>query len=151
LGHLDYAIASERQALALDPTHTGALSALEDFYRKGGRWSDLASVLTRHGELETDPDKRVDLYLSLADLWENQLGDIEQAIAAYRQSIEVNPACLDALGALERMYRRLARWEPLVEVLTKKTQAIEDAEQVIRLKQQIGELWQDRIGDAEQA
>ena len=34
LEHVDYAIASAQQALQLDNAHVGALTALEDFYRK---------------------------------------------------------------------------------------------------------------------
>src|SRR6185369_9310789 len=44
LGHLDYAIASEQQALQLIPEHLEALDALASFYKKTSKWSELADV-----------------------------------------------------------------------------------------------------------
>ena len=55
LRHVDYAIASAQQALQLDAAHIGALQALEDFFRKQKRWSDLVGALARHAECETEP------------------------------------------------------------------------------------------------
>jgi tetratricopeptide (TPR) repeat protein len=151
LGHVDYAIASEQQALALAPSHLGAMSALADFYRKAGRWPELVAILGRHAELEEDLETKLDLLLSMADLWENQLGDANQAVAAYRMATEVDAGCLDALNALERLYQRMSRWDDLVDILGKKTIAIDDTEQVLRIKHQIGAIWEEQLDDATRA
>ena len=64
LRHVDYAIASAQQALQLDDAHIGALQALEDFYRKQKRWSDLVGALARHAECEQEPPPRVEILLA---------------------------------------------------------------------------------------
>src|SRR4029453_10152091 len=74
LGHVEYGIASAQQALALEPSHVGALSALEDFYRKQSLWRELVAVLARHAEVEEDSQKKVEILLSLAEAYETQLG-----------------------------------------------------------------------------
>ena len=52
LGHVDYAIASAQQALQIESTHVGALTALEDFYRKQKKWNELVATLAKHADLE---------------------------------------------------------------------------------------------------
>jgi tetratricopeptide (TPR) repeat protein len=151
LRHVDYAIASAQQALQLDTTHIGALQALEDFFRKQKRWSDLAGALARHAECEQEAHTRVEILLALADNYETQLGDATQAMAAYQRALDADEHCIDAINALERLYRRTQAWDRLVDVLAKKAQVVNDTEQAIRLKLQVGELWEDRLGDNDRA
>jgi tetratricopeptide (TPR) repeat protein len=151
LRHVDYAIASAQQALQLDNTHIGALQALEDFFRKQKRWHDLVGVLARHAECELDPALRVDILLQLADTYEGQVGDATQAMNAYQRALDTDERCIDAINALERLYRRTQAWDRLVEVLAKKSQVVSDTDQAIKLKLQVGELWEDRLGDNDRA
>src|SRR5205807_1285662 len=147
LRHVDYAIASAQQALQLDNAHVGALQALEDFFRKQKRWTDLVGALARHAEVEQDPPARVDILLQLADTYETQIGDTAQATFAYQRALDTDERCIDAINALERLYRRTQAWDRLVDVLAKKAQVVEDTEQGVKLRLQVGELWEDRLGD----
>jgi tetratricopeptide (TPR) repeat protein len=151
LNHLDYAIASEKQALALIPTHLGALAALADFYRKTQKWVDLSQILGQHADLEEDKEKKVELFLALAELYEHQLVDAERSIAAHRRALDVDNRCLDALGALERLYRRLERWLELIEVLGRKANIVEDFEPGVELRHTIAQLYEERLNDSARA
>jgi golgin subfamily B member 1 len=151
LKHTDYAIASAQQALQLDNAHVGALQALEDFFRKQKRWTDLVGALARHAEVETEPPARVDILLQLADTYETQIGDTAQATYAYQRALDTDERCIDAINALERLYRRTQAWDRLVDVLAKKSSVVDDTDQAIKLKIQVGELWEDRLGDNERA
>jgi golgin subfamily B member 1 len=151
LRHTDYAIASAQQALQLDNAHVGALQTLEDFYRKQKRWSDLVTALARHAEVEQEPTARVDILLQLADTYETQIGDTAQATFAYQRALDTDERCIDAISALERLYRRTQAWDRLVDVLAKKSQVVDDTEQGIKLRLQVGELWEDRLGDNDRA
>jgi len=151
LSHVDYAIASAQQALQIDAGHVDALTALEDFYRKQKKWNELVTALARHAELEDQPQRKVDLLLALADTYETQIGDAAQATFAYQRALDVDERCLDAINALERLYRRTQAWDRLVDVLAKKALVIEDPDAAIRLRIQVGELWEDRLGDNERA
>src|SRR4030095_3107766 len=111
----DYGIASANQALQLDPAHIEALTALEDFYRKQAQWRELVQVLARHAEVESQGVGKVELLLALAEVYETQLGDAAQAMLAYQQALDNDDRCLDAINALERLYRRTQAWDRLVE------------------------------------
>jgi tetratricopeptide (TPR) repeat protein len=151
LRHMDYAIASAQQALQLDNAHVGALQTLEDFFRKQKKWGDLVGALARHAEVEQEPTARVDILLQLADTYETQIGDTAQATFAYQRALDTDERCIDAISALERLYRRTQAWDRLVEVLSKKAQVVEDTEQGIKLRLQVGELWESRLGDNDRA
>ncbi len=151
LGHVDYAVASAQQALQLDAVHVGALQALEDFFRKQKKWTDLVSVLARHAEVEPEAARKVDILLQLADTYETQIGDAAQAMYAYQRALDGDERCIDAINALERLYRRTQAWDRLVDVLAKKSQVVDDTELAVRLKLQVGELWEDRLGDNDRA
>jgi tetratricopeptide (TPR) repeat protein len=147
LKHTEYAIASAQQALRLDQAHVGALTALEEFYRKQARWRELVETLSRHAEVEQDPPAKVNLLLALADTYETQLGDTAQATAAYQQALEHDERCMDAINALERLHRRTGAWDRLVDVLARKSHIVDDGELAVKLRLQVGDLWEERLGD----
>jgi tetratricopeptide (TPR) repeat protein len=147
----DYAIASANQALQLDPAHVEALIALEDFYRKQAQWRELGQVLARHAEVESPGTRKVELLLALAEVYESQLGDAAQAMLAYQQALDNDDRCLEAINALERLYRRTQAWDRLVEVLNRKAHTIDDGELAVKLRLQVGEIWEERLGDNERA
>ena len=70
---------------------------------------------------------------------------------AYQRALDTDERCIDAINALERLYRRTQAWDRLVDVLAKKSQVVDDTDQAIKLKLQVGELWEDRLGDNDRA
>ena len=44
-----------------------------------------------------------------------------------------------------RLYRRMAAWDRLVEVLHKKSHTVDDGELAVKLRLQVGELWEERL------
>ena len=91
------------------------------------------------------------MLLALADTYETQLGDAAQATYAYQRALDADERCLDAINALERLYRRTQAWDRLVDVLAKKAMVVDDTDQAIKLRIQVGELWEDRLGDNDRA
>ena len=70
---------------------------------------------------------------------------------AYQRALDDDERCIDAINALERLYRRTQAWDRLVDVLAKKSQVVDDTDQAIKLKLQVGQLWEDRLGDNDRA
>ncbi|GAB4564002.1 MAG: hypothetical protein Tsb0020_13700 [Haliangiales bacterium] len=151
LAHVEWAIHSIERALRIDNNHLGALGAMADFQRARQSWPELIETLRRHASVETDTDKQVALYLDLANLLEGQMQVPMDAIEAYRSALAADDSCMPALVSLERMYRQHEMWEPLIEVLAKIAGLREDEAEVIRIKLEIGELWDVRMLDASRA
>jgi len=151
LGNMEYATAYLKQAIQLNPNGVRAMAVLEDFHRQAGEWDELLTVMVKHAELEQDSEKKTALYLSLAELHETQMEDQGAAIKAYREALRVDPGSVDALGALERLYRVGEQWESLIEILNIKARASEETEAVVDLWRRIGELYAERLQDPRQA
>jgi tetratricopeptide (TPR) repeat protein len=151
LSHIDYAIHSVEQALRLNVQHLGALTALAGFLRKRGSWGELIEVLGRHARVEADLERKVEIYLSLAELLETQLQDPAQAMSAYQEALATDPACASALTALERLYRRHEMWEPLIDVLGRRAELVGDVDDALRIRLEIGRLWEEMLTDSGQA
>lgn len=154
LHHNDYAVASFRQAMKLDPRFTQAHTGLAEVYRKQQRWAELADVLTAHVELETDLERQVDLYLALGDLYETQLASTSRAIDAYQSAVDLDDTNDDSLAALERLYRRDERWGKLARVLEQRADQFEesgDGTRASALRRELATLRADKLGDLEGA
>jgi tetratricopeptide (TPR) repeat protein len=151
LSHVDYAIHSVERALRIDPNHVGALAALAGFQRARQSWPELIETLRKHAAVETDTPTKVELYLSLADLFLVQMQVPMEAIAAYRSALQADATCMEALDALERLYRQHEMWEQLIDVLGRIADLRQEEREVIRLKLEIGELWDVRMLDAARA
>ncbi|HWN71987.1 MAG TPA: tetratricopeptide repeat protein, partial [Haliangium sp.] len=151
LSHLDYAIHSVERALRLDSNHLGALGALADFQRIRQSWPELIETLRKHAAVETDTAKKVELYLSLAELLEGQMQVPMEAIAAYRSALQADGKTMEALDALERLYRQHEMWEQLIDVLGRIADLRQEEDEIIRLRLEIGDLWDVRMLDAGRA
>ncbi len=151
LGHLEYAIHSVQQALRLDPNHTGALAAVAELQRRRGSWAELIETLAKHAQVEPDARKRTELYLDLGEQFENRLQDPLQAIAAYQNALTADSSSVPTLTALDRLYRGQQMWPNLIDVLTRRAQLEQDERDVIRLKLEIGQLFDLRLYDAPSA
>lgn len=155
LGHLEYATTALEQALARAPRHRDALVAIASLYRRAGRFRELASVLGRQVELLSEDKTRVPGLLELADLYESQLGETQQAINTYERVLTFEGENLDALESLDRLYRRTSAWDALVEVLKRKAAVLQaqpgNTTEVVSLKVLAGEIWEEKLLDADRA
>ena len=154
LKHKQYAEASYRQALKLQPDTLNAHAGLAEVYRKEQRWPELAEVLKNHVELATETDKKVDLYLALGDLCETQLASTARAIEAYQAAADLDDSHDDALGALERLYKRDERWGKLATVLERRAQRFDEQNEDQRasaLRRELATLRAEKLGDVEGA
>jgi tetratricopeptide (TPR) repeat protein len=153
LRHDDYAIASFREALKLDPARLDGRERLEELYRKHLRWGDLAEELAQHAEFETEPARKVDVLLALGDLYESQLASTAKAIDAYERALAIDAGNADALAALERLYRRGERWGKLVAVLEKRAELFDlsDPARAASYRKELASLRSEKLGDVEGA
>ena len=154
LDHVDYAVASYREAIKLEPGQIGAYRGLAEAYRVSQRWAELAEVLEQEAELESDSGARLDLYLSLGDLHETQLASTARAVDAYQKASDIDPACEDALVALERLVRRQERWGMLARVLERRAELFDAAGEVQRAaaaRRELATLRAEKLGDLEGA
>lgn len=102
----------------------------------------LVAVLVAAGR---GTDQKLSDLLALGEKYLSEL-DYEQAIAAYRQAIEIDPKCEDAYLALADVYVAMENYEAAREVLEEgisRTGAEALSDQLAQVKESYGMSWQD--------
>ena len=131
LGDVDAAANGYYKVLGLDASDAEALAALEALFTRTQRWNDLISVIQRRVDQTPDAEGREQLYVSIAQIYDQQLGQPEAAVSAYRKVLELDPASVRALTALDQLFTRQRMWGELAENLEAQLAlATEDAAQI---------------------
>ncbi len=84
LDDVDKAAECYGNALDLEPSHEGALSALTDMFERRGRYVDLVELLRERVLIEKEPAQRVELYRRIARMLADRLEQPLEAAEAYR-------------------------------------------------------------------
>ena len=119
MGDASRAIEAYRNVLEIDAEHAGALEALDRIYTLHGMAQDLAEILQRRIRVTMDGEELVALEVRLAEVYEQHLGNADQAIAAYNRALDNDSSNAAALERLEALYLMQYRWEELLEVYQK--------------------------------
>ena len=113
----DQAIVLQNEILALDPTHRGALSALDELLARQGKWSDLADNVERQLQMADERHEQTELLLKLAEIREERLDSTEAAIEIYRDVLSNDASNPAALGALERLLESSQHQASVADIL----------------------------------
>jgi len=151
LGKIDEAAAGYDRVLAIDPADGEALAALDALYRRTGRWTDLIGVYRRRIELEEDLRGREELYAQMAQVYEERLGEPEEAIAAYREVLEIDETSQVALVALDALFTRQKMWTELAENLEAQLRLAESDDAQITLMLRLAGLRESEMNQIDQA
>ena len=145
------AIEVHQERLELDPADAGALSSLERLYEQRGRWESLVEVLERRAELASDEQEQLVFCRRIGEIFEEKLGNVEDAIAAYRDAVSRFGSDEATLVSLTRLYRQAERWQELLEITEIRAQDAEDSDQRVAFRFEAAELMRNRTGEIERA
>ncbi len=143
------------RVVALDPDDAElalpAARALERLHLASGDTAKLVASLKLQVKLETDADKRRELWGRLGELAETAQNDRGAAIAAWEARLADDPADAQALAALERLHEANSSWKELVQVLRAREQATDDQPERRRLLVKTAETLGAKLEDTNEA
>lgn len=134
------------QILELDPANAEAITLLKDLYNKRRAWRPLFDVSRREVELLEGVARR-DAVVELARLAAEKLSAPAEAISLWREALSLDPATPGALDALERLTERERDFVGLAEVLERRVEESDDAEQRLNTLMKLGAVYSDRLDD----
>lgn len=147
LGDPNAAIELYLRAAEEDPQDEVALESLDRLYSQSSKFPELVSVLRSRIELEQETDGRVELGLRLGTLAETQLSQYPEAIDAFTQVLQAEPAHPAAAASLGRLYEREALWPELLENLKLRASIAEDEAERVTLIHRAGEVQERELDD----
>jgi tetratricopeptide (TPR) repeat protein len=128
-GDLNAAFDTMARALAVDPSHEETQGTLDRLARATGRFKDLARVFEELAAQQQDAALGCALYAMSARVYENDLGEVESAIAHYRTVLSLDATNLDAAESLERLFRHAERYPDLSLILQRKAEILDAPEE----------------------
>lgn len=117
LEDVDSAIARYRRVGDVEPENQTAIRSLDRLFLQTERWRELADVLAREADIGQTPDEILEFKYRLGQVQETRLGDLDAAIAAYRDVINAAPEHQQTLEALESLFARGAKQVDVAEIL----------------------------------
>ncbi len=150
---LKFDIAAQRleQALEISPGEERAYVALERCYRRLKQWLDLISTYERHISEAATPRTKVELYGLIAAVQAEEVGDVDRAIDAYRNIVDIDDTNVPALEALSKLYEKQGDAAQAIESMTRVADLTADGNQRVEMYYRIGKALEDRLGDRGQA
>lgn len=128
-----------------------ASKALERLHIAREDYSSLADDLRRQIDLGDDPVQQRELLVRLAELREGPLQDTRGAIAAQRERLELDPADVEAMVALQRMFEQERDWTQLIDVLQKRDTVAQDEQEARGFARRVGLIYENELSDHESA
>jgi golgin subfamily B member 1 len=151
LGNMEGAVGCYNRILESDPSDPEVLGSLETLYRIRSRFPDLLSVLRRRAELTNDPAQKEQLLVDMADVHRERLNEPQEAIARYREILEIDPGSPRALAALDQLYEHQGMWAELADNVSRQLDLAEDPAQQTEYMLRLASLREQRMGAVEGA
>jgi tetratricopeptide (TPR) repeat protein len=141
-----------RYVLTVAPTEPDALANLDRIYSSLEQWAELAGVLEQRARSAEDELEKVELYTRLGAVYEEQLGQVDDAIRAYRVIFDdLEPSNEYALAALGRIYEQTERWQELDGVYQAELENSAGDVQEAEIRAKIAHLAAERLGNIDGA
>jgi golgin subfamily B member 1 len=151
LGDMEGAVRAYNRILEADPSDEEVLLSLETLYRARARYPELLSVMRRKAELINDPAEKEQLLVQMADVHRDKLAEPQEAIARYREILEIDPTSGRALTALDTLYEQQGMWSELADNVSRQLDLADDPEKQISFMLQLASLRERRMGAIEGA
>ncbi|MEO6574500.1 MAG: tetratricopeptide repeat protein, partial [Polyangiaceae bacterium] len=142
-------IAAQRleQVLEIDANHEEAYFALERNYRKLRQWLELINAYERHVAATVDRKTKAELYGAIAQVFADEVEDVERAIDAYRNIVDLDETNIPALDALSKLYDKQGDANQSIEFMTRVAELTQDTKQRVESFYRIGKAHDEKLGD----
>ncbi|HET9993303.1 MAG TPA: tetratricopeptide repeat protein, partial [Kofleriaceae bacterium] len=145
------AMAAFRRALDADPSHKDAFLRLRILLEEDANHDELAIVLAKRLDHETEERARVELHRAVAELHRNFLDDRETAKRHYREILASDPNDLRSHAAIADIAWEQGAWQEAADALMSRARLESDPKVLTTLLYRLGLLYADRLNDPNMA
>lgn len=145
------AVDAYRNVLTIDPASWEALDALELIHREQGQWEDVIGVMEQRAQAFVDPKEKIRQLIAVTELWETEVGDKDRAAGAFGRILDIDPMHEYAFVELQKLHTDAERWDELIDLYVARIEATEDRDERIELLRAAARVYEEKLGDGEQA
>ncbi len=147
----DRATLAWQKVLEIDATHDEAFRELEKLHTAGSRWEPLIELYLARLDTRTEVAERTELLRKIARVFEEELGDKNQALDALLNALGEDFHDRETAKYLERMAQATGRWGEVIQTANDWLKAQTESEQKIRLCLHLAKWYGDDLGHPEYA
>jgi len=151
LGQVDAGLVSLEQAAENAPADRELLRRLAEQYARSGHPERALATLERLDQLVTDAREQSSVRVRTARICEYELKDMPRAIFWYERARQAQPGSPAAVLPLVRVYRQVGAFAELVQVLLGEERVTLDLERRAALLAEVAEIYETRLGSAQEA
>ncbi|MCE7890335.1 MAG: hypothetical protein DYH12_11650 [Sorangiineae bacterium PRO1] len=145
------AVEAWKARLEEHPSDELALASLDALYEKTEDYRSLTQILDRRREVTEDVGLRRKLMVRMAEVQAQKLGNVSDAIEAWRAVVDEHGSSLESLLALEKLYQSAERWDDLAESYTAHLEVVQNDGERLELLSKLGDLKREQLNDLEGA
>jgi tetratricopeptide (TPR) repeat protein len=147
----DEAIRWYQAALEIEPTFRPSLRALSKLYTRRKLWEPLILMLHAEAEATDDSSRAAAAHTRMAEIFEVQLEDADQAIDHHARALALQPGLATPFKALTRLYSVAARYHELIELLERGIDEASDEDRRVAYLFRIADIYGDYLHEPVQA
>ncbi|HET8539248.1 MAG TPA: tetratricopeptide repeat protein [Anaeromyxobacter sp.] len=140
-----------RDVLEVDPRNRVALAALGRICARLGDWEGLLAAFEAEARSAADPRERALRTFKGAEVLEERLGRVDDAIARYREALALDPDLAPARSAVERLCEAEGRWEHLCALLEGDLDGLRSPAERAATLFRVARIREDRLRDLDGA
>ena len=136
-----------RRLRKADARHPAMLDFYREYHMGRGEVSQLLAVLAQAQKVETDPARRAQIGVEMAQAAESSPQHLEKAIDIWKGLFRATPRLPEAVVALRRLYTRAEKWNALLELLKDELESLPAAavDEKIARYLEIVSIYRDRL------
>ncbi len=135
------------ELLSFVPDHHAALAYCRAHDEAAEEYRSIAVLLCRAAEAAADPLDRAEFHHEIAQIAEQRLGDLDFAIAQWRQVIELCPADTAPRAELRRILKDVGRWREVAEALLSDVARSLSPEDKVPIYIELSHVSREQLGD----
>ncbi|MDW8251719.1 MAG: tetratricopeptide repeat protein, partial [Myxococcales bacterium] len=116
-----------------------------------GGWERLADAYADISTENPEEEVKATIGKRLARLYEESLGNIENAEQTYNYVLSVRPLDVDALTELDRLTTAQEKWPEVAKVLEQRVKATTDRTELVELYSRLGQIYEEQLGQVDDA
>ncbi len=147
----EQAMAVYEELLDLKPDDATSLEGVTELYERTGSHEALMELLRRELDDCRAPGKRMALLRRMAELWQHDLDDPDNAIWACEQLLTFNEQDLEAIHRLQTLYSDTHRDRELYACLERELKSTKKARPRLRLLRRMANVAEHRLQDMQRA
>ncbi|MBK7400237.1 MAG: protein kinase [Myxococcales bacterium] len=139
-----------QQILAEDPGHPQAADGIERICTRSGDFVSVVKIFEARASSVRGPE-RAEVLAKIGELYEDQIGDMTEAMKRFESVLQIDPRNLVALKGLDRIYNRTGRYKELLANLDTQISVAATPRQRIGLLERIAAIHDEEFLDHERA